>query len=58
MDEIGLKPFHPYNIILATWFRKDPRGNTFTCENPNLRFLGIFLLKGSLQLLEVASWGF
>jgi hypothetical protein len=58
MDEIGLKPFHPYNIILATQSRKDAGGNILTCESLNLRFLGIFLLEGSLQLLEVTSWGF
>jgi hypothetical protein len=55
MDEIGLKPFCPHNIIMATQSRKEAGGNISTCESLDLGFLGIFLSKGSLQLLEVAS---
>ncbi len=52
MDEIGLKPYHPYNIILTTQSKKDARGNISTCESFDLRFSGIFILKGSLQLVK------
>jgi hypothetical protein len=43
MDETKLKPFRPYNIILATPSRKKARWNISTCENLNLGFLGVFL---------------
>jgi hypothetical protein len=55
MDEIGLKPFCPYNIILVAQFGKKAGGNISNCENCDLRFLGVFLSKGSLQLLEITS---
>jgi hypothetical protein len=55
MDETGLKSFCPYNIILVAQSKKEVGGNISTCESPNLRFLGVFLSKGSLQLLEVIS---
>jgi len=55
MDEIGLKPFHPYNIILVAQSGKKAGGNISTYESRNLRFLGVFLLKGTLQLLEIES---
>jgi hypothetical protein len=55
MDEIGQKPFCPYNIILVAQSSKKARGNISICESHDLGFLGIFLLEGSLQLLEVAS---
>jgi hypothetical protein len=55
MDEIGLKPFCPYNIIMANQFGKEVGGNISTCESPYLGFLGVFLSYRSLQLLEVTS---
>jgi len=55
MDEIRLKPFHPYNIILATQFGKEVGGNISTCGSCDLGFLDIFFSKGTLQLLEVTS---
>jgi hypothetical protein len=55
MNETWLKPFCPYNIILTAQFRKKAGGSISTCENPDLGFLNVFLSKGSLQLLEVAS---
>jgi hypothetical protein len=58
MDEMGLKAFHPYNIILATQFGKEVGRNISTCESHDLGFSGVFLSKGSLQLLEVTSKGF
>jgi len=48
MDEIGLKPFPPYNIILAAKFGKETRGNILTCGSRDLGFLDIFILKGAL----------
>jgi len=42
-------------MILATQFGKKIGGNISTSESCDLRFLGIFVLKGNLQLLEVAS---
>jgi hypothetical protein len=38
MDEIGLKPFCPYDIILAAHFGKEVRGNISTCESCDLGF--------------------
>jgi hypothetical protein len=35
MDEIRLKIFHPYNIILVAQSGKKAVGNISTCENPN-----------------------
>jgi hypothetical protein len=55
MDEIGLKPFHPYNIILVAQSGKEAGGNISTYESLDLGFSSIFLLKGTLQLLEIAS---
>jgi hypothetical protein len=55
MDEIGLKPFHPYSIILGTYPGKEVGGTISTCESFDLRFMGVFLLEGTLQLLEVVS---
>jgi hypothetical protein len=55
MDETRLKPFHPYNIILATQSRKKVGRNNLICENLDLKLAGIFLLEGSFQLLEVTS---
>jgi hypothetical protein len=55
MDEIRLKPFRAYNIILTTQYGKDVGGNISTCESYDLGFSGVFLSKGSIQLLEVAS---
>jgi hypothetical protein len=49
------KPFHPYNIILVAQFGKKVGGNISTCENCDFWFSSIFLLEGSLKLLEVAS---
>jgi len=49
MDEIGLKPFPPYNIILAAKFGKETRGNISTCGSRDLGFLDIFILKGALH---------
>jgi hypothetical protein len=55
MDETKNKHIHPYNIILATQFRKEAGRNISTCESLDLGFSGIFISNGSLQLLEVAS---
>jgi hypothetical protein len=55
MDETGFKPFHPYNINLATQFGKKVGRNISTCESPDLRFSCVFLLERNLQLLKVAS---
>jgi hypothetical protein len=55
MDETRLKAFCPYSIIMVAQSRKEAGGNISTCETPDLRFLGVFLSKGSLQLLEVIS---
>jgi hypothetical protein len=55
MDERWLKPFCPYNIIPITQSGKKVGRNISTCESFDLGFLGVFFLKGSLQLLEVAS---
>jgi hypothetical protein len=55
MDETRLKPIRPYNIILFAQYGKEAKGNIPTCENRHLGSLGIFLSKGSLQLLEVTS---
>jgi hypothetical protein len=55
MDETWLKPFRPYNIILVAQFRKKVGRNISTCENLDLGFLGVFLSKGNLQLLEVTN---
>jgi hypothetical protein len=41
LDETKLKPFCPFNIILATQFGKKAGRNISTCENPNLGFLGV-----------------
>jgi hypothetical protein len=56
MDEIGLKLFCPYNIILVAQFGKKARGNISTCESHDLGFLDVFYLRrksptiGSLKL--------
>jgi hypothetical protein len=55
MDETRLKPFHPYNIILATESGKEVGRNISTCESPDLGFSNVFLSKGTLQLLEVTN---
>jgi len=55
MNEIGLKPFRPYDIILIAQSGKKVGRSISTCENLDLGFSSIFLLEGSLQLLEVAS---
>jgi hypothetical protein len=55
MDEIGLKPFRPYNILLTAKFGKKVKNNIPTCESIDLRFFGVFFLEGSLQLLEVIN---
>jgi hypothetical protein len=55
MDETRLKPFCPYNIILVAQLKKKVGKNISICENHDLGFLGVFLSKGSFQLLEVAS---
>jgi hypothetical protein len=55
MDETWLKPFCPYNTILVAQFGKKVEGNISTCENLNFGFLGVFLSKGNLPLLEVTS---
>jgi hypothetical protein len=55
MDETRLKPFHPYNIILVAQYGKEARWNISICESFDLRILGVFFLKGNLQLFEVAS---
>jgi hypothetical protein len=55
MGETRLKPYCPYNIILVVQFIKEARRNISTCESHDLGFLGVFLSKGSLQLLEVIN---
>jgi hypothetical protein len=55
MDETRLKPFPPYNIILVAQFGKKVGRNISICENLDLGFLGVFISKGSFQLLEVTS---
>jgi hypothetical protein len=55
MDETRLKPLCPYNIIMVAQSRKEAGGKISTCETHDLGFLGVFLSKGSLQLLEVIS---
>jgi hypothetical protein len=55
MDEIGLKPFCPYNIILAAQFGKEAGGNISTSESHDIGFSSVFLSKENFQLLEVTS---
>jgi hypothetical protein len=43
MDATRLKPFHPYNIILATQSGKEAGRNISTCESHDLGYLGIFI---------------
>jgi hypothetical protein len=44
MDEIKLKPFLPYNIILEAQFKKELKGKVSTCGGRDLGFLDVFLL--------------
>jgi hypothetical protein len=42
MDEIKLKPFCPYNIILAVQSGKEAGGNIAICGSCDLGFLEVF----------------
>jgi hypothetical protein len=55
MDETRLKHFCQYNIILIAQSKKKAGGNISTCESFDLGSFNVFLLEGSLQLLEVAN---
>jgi hypothetical protein len=48
MDEIGLKPFRPYNIIMTSQFGKKAGGNISTCEVLIQGFSSVILSEGSL----------